>query len=59
MDAATDRILRITKEIMIKFIEMGRVSPTSFEEVFKNVHGAVREAALSTMEKPDEPEGGD
>ncbi|HFB83190.1 hypothetical protein G4V39_09610 [Thermosulfuriphilus ammonigenes] len=36
-------ILKIVKEIIIKFIEMGRVSPASFEDVFKDVYRVIKE----------------
>ncbi|MDF2952827.1 MAG: hypothetical protein OD816_000072 [Thermodesulfobacterium sp.] len=35
--------LRITKEIVIKFIEMGRCSPATFEEVFTKVFSVVKD----------------
>lgn len=37
-----DAVLRTTKEIIIKFIEAGKVSPTSFEKSFKDVFEVVR-----------------
>ncbi|MFO8241367.1 MAG: hypothetical protein R6T90_10290 [Dissulfuribacterales bacterium] len=37
-------ILKATKEIVVKFIEMGRVTPTSFEEVFTLVYRTVASA---------------
>ena len=37
-----ERILRITKEILVKFIEIGRVSPTQFDGVFKSVFQTVK-----------------
>ncbi|MBW1671934.1 MAG: hypothetical protein JRJ43_02915 [Deltaproteobacteria bacterium] len=37
-------ILKVTKEIVVKFIEMGRVTPTSFEEVFELVYRTVASA---------------
>jgi len=37
-----ETILRTTKEIVIKFIEMGRCSPATFEEVFTLVHGVIK-----------------
>jgi hypothetical protein len=37
-------ILKVTKEIVVKFIEMGRVTPTSFEEIFKLVYRTVASA---------------
>jgi len=33
--------LKVTKEIVIKFIEVGRLSVNSFDEVFRQVHTAV------------------
>ncbi len=36
--------LKITKEIVVKFIEVGRLSVSSFEQVWKQVHGAVRDS---------------
>ena len=40
-------ILKVTKEIVVKFIEMGRVTPTSFEEVFELVYRTVASAQSS------------
>lgn len=37
-------ILKVTKEIVVKFIEIGRVTPTSFEEVFELVYRTVASA---------------
>ena len=37
-----ERILAVTKEILVKFIEIGRVSPTQFEGVFQNVFQTVK-----------------
>ena len=37
-----EAILRATKEIVIKFIEMGRCSPASFEEVFTLVFRTIK-----------------
>ena len=39
-----EMILKVTKEIVVKFIEMGRVTPTSFEEVFELVYRTVASA---------------
>ncbi len=35
--------MKVTKEIVVKFIEVGRVSPTSFGESFKNIYMAVKD----------------
>ena len=34
--------LKVTKEIVVKFIEVGRLSVNSFEEVWNKVHETVR-----------------
>ncbi len=41
-----ETILKTTKEIVIKFIEMGRCSPATFEEVFTLVHNVIRKTLL-------------
>ena len=38
-------IMKITKEVVIKFIEVGRLSPTKFEETFQDVHRTVSDVA--------------
>jgi hypothetical protein len=39
-----DKILKTAKEIVVKFIEVGRVSPTNFEESFKGIYRTLVEA---------------
>lgn len=52
-----EQILRASKEIVVKFIETGRVSPTSFGEVFKSIYTTVFEAVNSPREtSSDVPE---
>ena len=42
MAASVDeQILRATKEILVKFIEIGRVSPTSFSESFSEIYNTI------------------
>ena len=36
--------VKVTKEIVVKFIEMGRLSVNSFEEVWKQVHMTVKDS---------------
>lgn len=40
-------ILKVSKEVVIKFIEMGRITPSTFDETFRNIHTTVKE----TVEK--------
>jgi len=37
-------ILKVTKEIVVKFIEVGRVSNSNFAETFKLIHDTVRQS---------------
>lgn len=41
-------ILKVTKEIVVKFIEMGKVSPASFDETFRGVYKSVQSVASGT-----------
>jgi len=37
-----ERILKIAKEVVVKFIEIGRVSPTQFDGVFQSVFRTIK-----------------
>jgi hypothetical protein len=39
--------LKITKEIVVKFIEIGRVSPTQFDGVFQSVFRTIKSSVSS------------
>jgi len=43
MASIDEQILRAAKEIVVKFIEAGRVSPTGFKETFKTVYDTIEE----------------
>lgn len=43
-----EQILRASKEIIVKFIETGRVSPTAFSEAFKNIYTTIEETVKGT-----------
>jgi len=45
-----EQILRASKEIVVKFIETGRVSPAGFPEAFKAIYRAVDETVKSGTE---------
>jgi predicted transcriptional regulator len=49
-----EQVLRTAKEIVVKFIETGRVSPTGFPELFQNIYQTVQHAVRETAE-PEEP----
>ena len=41
MASVDEQILRTAKEIVVKFIECGRISPTSFHEAFGEIYRTV------------------
>ena len=41
MNKTDENILRVTKEIIVKFIEMGRLSPSNIHESFKDIYSTV------------------
>jgi hypothetical protein len=45
-----EKILKVTKEIVVKFIEVGRVSPTQFDGFFQSVFQAVKSTVSSDEE---------
>jgi hypothetical protein len=42
-----ETFLKISKEIAIKFIEAGRITPTNFDKIFKEIHTTIRESSRS------------
>ena len=44
MASINEQILRTTKEIVLKFIEGGRVSPSGVHELFKSIYNTVEES---------------
>lgn len=55
MNADDEKFLKMAKEIMVKFIELGRVSPTNFDEHFRSVFWTIKNTAISARlpEMPD------
>lgn len=53
MDKLRAQALQVTKEIMVKFIEIGRISPANFHEFFGKIYDEV--LATITREGPHEP----
>ena len=58
MASMDEQILRATKEIVVKFIEAGRVSPTGFSETFNTVYRTVEKTVKGT-DSEDEDSGGE
>ena len=42
-----DTILKVAKEVVVKFIEVGRLTPANFEETFRNIYKSVRDSVRS------------
>ena len=42
-----EMILKTTKEIVVKFIEVGRVTPASFDETFLQVFDTIKKRVKS------------
>jgi hypothetical protein len=59
MASMDEQILRTTKEIVVKFIEGGRISPAGFPDFFKNIYQTVHDTATGATgsSAPDEKEG--
>jgi hypothetical protein len=45
--------MKVTKEIVIKFIEVGRLSLNTFDEVFRQVHSTVLDTITENSFKKD------
>jgi hypothetical protein len=59
MASMDEQILRATKEIVVKFIEGGRISPAGFPDFFKNIYQTVHDTAKGAMDSSatEEKEG--
>ncbi len=53
-----EQILKATKEIVVKFIEGGRISPSGFHEAFREIYRTVETTAKGQVEnaEPEETE---
>lgn len=49
MKSIDEQILRATKEIIVKFIEMGRLSPSNLHESFKDIYATVNETVKKNV----------
>ncbi len=45
---ADEVLLKVSKEIAVKFIEMGRLTPASFETTFEKIYDTIKQ----TVRKP-------
>ena len=56
MATIDEQILRTTKEIVVKFIESGRISPGSFHETFKDIYRTVEKTTKGSMKVTGQPD---
>ena len=42
-----EAILKVSKEVVVKFIEVGRLIPANFDETFKSIYKTVHDAVRS------------
>jgi len=40
-----EAVFKVTKEIVVKFIEVGRLTPANFEETYERIFATVRRSA--------------
>ena len=49
-----EQILRATKEIVVKFIENGRISPSGFHETFESIYHTVEKTTKASTKASKE-----
>ncbi len=59
MASMDEQILRAAKEVVVKFIEAGRVSPAGFSETFKSVYQTIDETARGIKPEASEEDPGE
>jgi hypothetical protein len=58
MGSKTDElIVKTVKEIVVKFIEVGNISPTSFHDHFRNIYDTVEKSVKASAGASDDREG--
>lgn len=57
MASVDEQVLRTVKEIVVKFIEIGRISPTGFDESFRSIYKTVSEAVPKEPQKTEKSGG--
>jgi len=55
-DKTDELILKTAKEIVVKFIEVGNISPTSFHDHFRNIYKTVETSVQESAQKTDPSE---
>jgi len=53
MASIDEQILRATKEIVVKFIEGGRITPAGFHDAFKGIYDTVQNTVKGPVESSE------
>ena len=53
MASIDEQILRATKEIVVKFIEGGRISPAGFDDAFRGIYQTVEETVKAAAQETE------
>ncbi|OEU71185.1 MAG: hypothetical protein BA863_06270 [Desulfovibrio sp. S3730MH75] len=59
MDKIEKQALQVTKEIVVKFIEVGRISPSNFTENFSSIYADVIASVRAQQKDATEDANGD
>ena len=54
MASVDEQILRTAKEIVVKFIETGRISPTGFPDAFQSIYRTIEVTVKNQPSSPPE-----
>ncbi len=55
MKSQEELVLKVTKEIIVKFIEVGRLSVNSFEDVWNQIHQTVSDSLKEDNDRGQPP----
>lgn len=53
MASMDEQILKTAKEIVVKFIETGRISPSGFHETFTSIYQTIEQTARGIVPEDD------
>jgi len=55
MASMDEQVLRAAKEIVVKFIETGRISPGGFHEAFNSIYQTISGAVAGETDNSENP----
>ncbi len=55
MGSIDEQVLKTAKEVVIKFIECGRLSPSGFAETFQSIYKTVDDTVKARVTQPATP----